>query len=109
MADYIKIKTTAVPAVTEVLLYDETIAKVKVGHPEVPAELPSIQGAVAQAVVNPTRTRQVRDRSVVYIDDATTNAGGDPLIVPVRIVEGTSARVTSFYFASSENTEVKKK
>ncbi|RYX90977.1 MAG: hypothetical protein EON84_13275 [Bradyrhizobiaceae bacterium] len=106
--DYIKIKTAAVSAVTEVYLYDETIAKVVVGHPEIPAELPSIQDAVKQAIVNPTRTKQDRPRTVVYIDDATTNAGGDPLVVPCRIVGGTSARVASFYFASSENTEVKK-
>jgi hypothetical protein len=106
--DYIKIKTSAVETVTEVLLYEETIAKVAVGHPEIPVGLPSIHGAVTKAIVNPTRTNQTRPRSVVYIDDATTNASGDPLVVPCRIVEGTSARVASFYFASSENTEVKK-
>jgi hypothetical protein len=104
---YVRIKTSAVPAVTDVLLYEETVAKVVVGHPEVPIELPSMAEAVKKAIINPTRTQQNRARSVVYIDDATTNAGGDPLIVPCRIVEGTSARVTSIYFASSEK-EVKK-
>jgi len=105
---YIKIETTAVPAVTEVLLYEETIAKVRVGHPEIPVELPIVQGAVRKAIQQPTRTKQNRPRTVTYIDDATTNAGGDPLVVPCRIVEGTSARVASFYFASSENTEAEK-
>jgi hypothetical protein len=105
---YIKIKTSAVAVVTEVLLYDETMAKVASGHREVPLELPSMAEAIKKAVINPTRTKQNRPRSVVYIDDATTNAGGDPLIIPCRIVEGTSARVTSIYFASSETLDEKK-
>jgi len=106
--DYIKIKTSAVPAVTEVRLYAETVAKIIQGHQEVPLGLPSMSAAVEKAVVKPTRVKQNRPHTVLYIDDATTNAGGDPLVVPCRIVEGTSARVTSIYFASSESTEVKK-
>lgn len=107
MTDYIKIETSAVEVVTEVLLYDETIAKVAIGHPEVPYHLPSMAEAVTKAIKQPTRVNRNRPKSVVYIDDATTNAGGNPLVVPCRIVEGTSARVASFYFASSEKTEVK--
>lgn len=102
---YKVIKTKVVAAVTEARLYDETVEKVKAGHPEVPAELPSIIEAVTTAVENPTHVERSYDDSYVFVDKGTTNASGDPMRVPVKVVEGTSTRIKSFYFATTEDDQ----
>lgn len=86
--------------VTEVRVYDETLDHVRRRHPEVPAELPSIAHAVAEAIDNPTHIEKSHSNSYVFVSYASTNRSGDPLRVPVKIVEGTSARMKTFYFAS---------
>lgn len=108
--DFKVIATTATPVVTSVRFYAETIEKVKIGHPEIgmAAGMPSIETAVASAITTPSRVEQKREKSVVFVDEKSTNSAGDPLRVPVRIVEGTSGRVATFFFASTEEDEAKK-
>lgn len=97
-----RILTNVIPAITEVLLYEETIEHVMQNHPEFML-LPSIIQAVEKTVVNPTSVFQRSASTFVYSDDETTNHSGDPLLVPVKVVQGTSGRVRTFYFASTEN------
>ena len=97
-----RILTNVIPAITEVLLYEETIEHVIQNHPEF-ILLPSIIQAVERTVVNPTSVFQRSASTFVYSDDNTTNHSGDPLLVPVKVVQGTSGRVRTFYFASTEN------
>ena len=100
--EFIRIMTAVIAELAEVRLYGETVDKVRFGHPEVPAHLPSVVAAVANAVTNPSFVERIDDENYVYVDTRTTNASGDPLRVPVKRIEGTSGRVKSFYFASSE-------
>jgi len=100
VSDYKTIRTSVLPQITEVRLYNETVEKVRRGHPEIPVELPCIQTAVESAIVNPTHVERSYVNSFVYTDAGTTNAEGDPLRVPVKNITETSARVKSFYFAS---------
>jgi len=98
------IRTKVIGGLTEVRFYDDTITKIRRGHPEVPVELPSILSAAARAITHPSRVEQSHSNTYVYVDASTTNASGDPLRVPVRLVRGTSGRVTSVYFASRPAT-----
>ena len=91
---------------TEVRLYEETINKVREGHPEVPAELPFMAHAVEQAILNPTQIEISYSNSYVFVDHTSTNLSGDPLRVPVRSVTATSGRVASFFFASKAQANV---
>ena len=97
-----RIRTNVIPAVTEVLLYEETIEHVAHNHPEF-LLMPSIIQAVENTVVNPTSVDQRSENSFVYSDENTTNHSGDPLQVPVKVVQGSSGRVRTFYFASTGN------
>lgn len=99
---YTLIATAVIPELTEVRLYDETVDKVRRGHPEVPAHLPSLVAAVTNALANPALVERIDGGNYVYIDTGTTNASGDPLRVPVKRIARSSGRVKSFYFASSE-------
>ena len=51
MSDYKVIATSVLSILTEVRLYADTIEHVRERHPEIPAELPSIQTAVERAMV----------------------------------------------------------
>jgi hypothetical protein len=82
-------------------VYNETIKHVEEEHPEIPANLPCIQTAVENAIIDPTHIELSYENSFVYTDAATTNASGDPLRIPIKGIEGTSSgRVKSFYFAA---------
>ncbi len=82
--------------------YLEKIEHVIQNHPEF-ILLPSIIQAVEKTVVNPASVFQRSASTFVYSDDNTPNHSGDPLLVPVKVVQGTSGRVRTFYFASTEN------
>ena len=99
-SDFTRFATSVIPDIAEVRLYDETIEKVRFGHPEIPARLPSLVAAVMKAVTNPSHVERIDDVNYVFVDMGTTNASGDPLRVPVKRIDGLSARVKSFYFAS---------
>jgi hypothetical protein len=100
------ISTTVVGTIDKARLYDETIDKVIAVHPEVHAELPCIIEAVESTIANPTHVEKSHSNTVVFVSSENTNASGDPLKVPVRVVEGTSGRVTSFYFAESTDDQI---
>lgn len=105
MSDFRTYTTTVYSAVTTVRIYDEVLQHVVDEHPELPQilpHLPSMEAAVAGAIQNPTFIELSRPNTLVYVDPSTTNRAGDPLRVPVKIVEGTSARVTTFFFATPE-------
>jgi hypothetical protein len=98
------VTVTAITEVATVHLYESTLLHVEVEHPEVRPLLPSIVAAVTTAISNPTRVEHSRPTSYVFVDETTTNAEGYPLRVAVRPVPGTnSGRVTTFYFASTED------
>jgi hypothetical protein len=97
------IRTVVFAGVSEVRFYDETLDHVKKQHPEIPIDLPSIYEAVEQAVIAPTHIEAGHSNSVIFVDANTTNAFGDPLRVPIKIVAGTSGRIKTLYFASTED------
>src|SRR5262249_34669706 len=110
MADFKVIFTSAIPLITEVRLYEETIEKVRKGHPEVPILLPSISNAVDGAIANPTGYFPSYNNSYVYLDEETTNASGDALHVPCQLIKGTtSARVRSIYFAEVDASKIRRR
>ena len=98
------ITVTSTPEVATVHLYEETLVHVQERHPEVQPLLPTIVAAVETAVFSPTRVEQDRPNAFTFVDENSTNAEGDPFRVAVRLVPGTerSARVTTFYFASTD-------
>jgi hypothetical protein len=94
--------TSVYPGVTEVRLYEETAEHVKKDHPEVPLELPCMTAAVERGIASPALIEASYGNSVVFVDTDTTNASGDALRIPVKIIEGTtSGRIKSIYFAST--------
>jgi hypothetical protein len=97
------IRTVVFAGVKEVRFYDETLDHVKKQHPEIPIELPSIYEAVEQAVIDPTHIEAGHSNSVIFVDANTTSAFEDPLRVPIKIAEGTSGRIKTLYFASTED------
>ena len=104
MSDYKDIITPVIPQVTKVRIYDETIQHVMDNHPEIGrhAELPVVRAAVENTLTSPTHVEESYNNSFVFVDHNSTNAAGDPLRVPVRVVEDTEARMKSFYFASTD-------
>ena len=108
MTGYVVIKTSALSSITQVRLYDETFQHVKESHGNgdfagsLSFPLPSIVHAVSSAIENPSHIEKGHgSSSVVFVQVNSTNASGDPLRVAVKIVEGTSGRVSTFFFASS--------
>ena len=99
---FVEIPSTAIPQVTSVRLYAETVKHVHEGHPEVVGTMPGVvqTAAVEKAIVDPTHVEKSYGSSYVFVDATTTNEAGDPLRVPVSTVVGTSARVKSYYFAT---------
>jgi hypothetical protein len=101
------IKTSVVPQVTIVRLYDHVFDHVKEHHGNDLARsrsfpLPCIAQAVGTAIADPSRVEQhMRDGSYIFVDEKSTNASGDPLKVAVKVIEGTSGRVRTFFLASS--------
>ncbi|MGE7367923.1 hypothetical protein ACQKKX_02480 [Neorhizobium sp. NPDC001467] len=98
------IYTSVLSTAMEIRLYEETVEHVKNHHPEVPIELPSIESAVAQTIVNPTHVEVSYGNSYVFVDIDSTNASGDPLRVPVKMITSDSGRVKTAYFASTNGT-----
>lgn len=100
-SEYLTTLTSAVPTLTVVRLYRETWEeKITVGHPEVNDF--GMTG-VLNAVAAPTcvyRSATRPDDSFVFVASGATFRG-DPLHVPVKLVDGTSGRVTSAYFRQS--------
>jgi hypothetical protein len=100
--EFLLIKTAVFPAVTDVRFYEETLQHIIEQHPEVPILLPSVNSAVEHGLILPTHIEASYSNSFVFVDAETTNAVGDPLRIPVKIIEGTSARLKTVYFASAD-------
>ena len=87
------ISTTALPALREVLLADDTWEQIKRKHPEL-GLIPSFYDAVINTVQNPTAVYLSATRpedSVVFLDSQTTSLGGSPLRIPVKISAANTA------------------
>jgi len=104
MTDYRVIPTSVI--LTFVRLYDETLIHVADEHKEIGEVfplLPSAEHAVVTAISSPWVVEQSRPDALVYVDMETTNYAGEPLRIPVKIIEGTLGLVKTFYFASSSS------
>lgn len=99
--EYRVFRTSILSNLREVRLYDDTLDHIRDHHPEVPIELPSVTEAVGRAVEMPTHVESSGERHFVFVDSKSTNASGDPLRVPVKLVEGTSGRIQTVYFAQT--------
>jgi hypothetical protein len=89
------------PAVTTVLCYSSTAAKIEQKHPEVFAggkDLGVIERGVVQA--DAVYPGNVPESTFVYVC-SNIEYEGHPLVTTVKVVEGTSARWTSSYHTSS--------
>jgi hypothetical protein len=105
---FVIVETNVVALVTHVHIYTSTIQHVVNDHLEIGrnAELPAIQGAVAKTLTAPTYVATSYNRSLVFVDEGSTNASGQPLRVAVRIVSETSARMKTFFFADGSADNV---
>ncbi len=100
------ISTTAFPLITHVRVYDETIDHIRDEHPEIPIDLPSLLHGVTNTLQNPSYVEQGnRPNTYVYVDSTSTNVSGDPLRVPVKVIEGTSGLLKTAFFATPENPQ----
>lgn len=102
---YAEVKSAIVNELESIRLYHETVQKVEEGHPEVRSDLPSIIAAVHNAVTNPTLVAKSYGSSYIYVDHGSTNASGDPLRVPVKVVGEKTGRIRSFFFAEANFDE----
>ena len=91
------------PGLTVVRLYDSTMSHIA-EHAEFRLELPSQREGLEIGIANPAAIHvSLTDPrgSVVVVSEAFTYFT-DPLVVPVRLLEGTtSGRVTTAYFSSA--------
>lgn len=101
MTEFRIIRTSVIGNISEVRLYDETLEHVKQNHPEVPIELPSLLIAITNAVQQPTHVEVSHTSSYVFVDDGSTNASGNPLRVPVKVIEGTSGLIKTVFFSDT--------
>jgi hypothetical protein len=97
--------TTAFPLITQVRFYEETIDHIRDDHPEIPIDLPTLLHGVSNTLQNPSYIELGnRPNTYVYVDATSTNISGDPLRVPVKLIEGTSGLLKTTYFATPENS-----
>lgn len=93
------IETTATDRVTEVRFYESTAEHIESEHPEFPY-LPCVDGAVDGALAQPHRVYESNPphvNSFKYVSEDTTFSG-NPMVVAVKVIEGTSALVKTVYF-----------
>jgi hypothetical protein len=100
--DHTRIPVAGPPQITEARLYDETVSHITEEHTEVRLQLPTVRAGFEQAIANPSRLYDSTTdpgKSVLLVSEALT-FWGDPLHIPVKIVDGTSGRVKTAYFSS---------
>ena len=100
LSGYVVFASTARPEVTLVRLYNETIGHIEERHPEV-LVIAGTDG-IAEVIHRPSRVllgSPDPENAFVFVSDNVT-FGGASLYVPVKTVEGTSARVRTAYFRS---------
>lgn len=96
------ISTSGDHGLTEVRLYEETVAHVEKSHaaqfpPQFQADLPSIVHAVGETVREPVSTEPSYNNSVRFIG-ATVNARNHPMNVFVQKLSGTTTGYVTTYF-----------
>lgn len=94
---YAEIHTNAIPQVSSVRLYEETVDHAN-EHEEVPADFPSVVRAVGRAVSNPTHVEKSYNDSYVFVDQNSTNSSGYPLRVPVKVISDSGSGLVKTYF-----------
>ena len=102
--EYWEIVSTAVPEVSRIRLYRKTVEHIEERHPEV-VDTVGIEGVIS-AINAPTRVLESSTnpaQAFVFVSD-TIKYESNPLHVPVKVVEGTSARVRTAYFVSGPST-----
>ncbi len=95
------IKTTAIPNITEVRYYDETIEHIREQHAEFSSYFPSLDHAICDAIENPTHVYQARtspQSSGFRYVSASTTYSGNSLVVIVKPIATTSGLVKTAYF-----------
>lgn len=103
MTEYRIIPTQIIQTLTEVRLYEETLEHIREQHPEIPSYFPyfpSFEQAIVHAVTQPTTVEQHYVNSYTFVG-TSTNFVGHPIRVPVKIVQGTSGRVATVFFANT--------
>jgi hypothetical protein len=96
------IKTTAIPDITEVRYYDETIDHIREQHTELTNYFPSFDHAICDAIENPThvyKTNTSPQSSGFRYTSTRSTYEGNPLVVIVKPIETTSGVVKTAYFA----------
>ena len=98
--DFDAIQTNIIPEVTHVRLYLDTSRHIRERHPEV--ALSAGMTTIVDTIENPTEVySSSTDPHGSYIYVSKNNTLEDhPLTVPVKVVEGTSARVKTAYYNS---------
>lgn len=105
VGDRLIITTSAVPHVSQVYCYDETIPHIGDRHPELRHYVPSLEHAVHDTIQNPTHV--VRSNSDIHVggfkfcSENHIASGNNHLVVAVKVVEGTSALLKTAYFTDS--------
>lgn len=93
-----------VPGLLAVRFYEETRAHIWNSHPELGrifVGLPSFDKAIETALSGPDRVLQSDRNSLVFISQRSTNATGQPLCIPVKLIGvGRSGYVKTAYFGS---------
>lgn len=101
--DYRVIETSAIPEISHVRIYDETLPHFGDGHPELRLVTPSLEGAIHDTISQPTEVYASNPPHVSSYKFCSTNHlhGNNPLVVAVKVVEGTSALCKTAYFTST--------
>ena len=102
--NYWEVISTTIPAVSSVRLYPETVNHIGERHAEV-VDTVGVEG-ILETVSNPTRILESGtdpEQSLVFVSDSVKYLD-NPLFVPVKLVEGTSARVRTAYFFNCDSS-----
>lgn len=97
---YVVVDTAAIPQVTQVRIYESTWGHVETDHPEFAGRLPVLEAAVHATISNPTAVHASTTspgRAFVFVSKENTHFG-HPMAVPVKVVEGTHARMSTAGF-----------
>lgn len=99
---YVAIATTAIQEVSQVIVYDETIPHLGIGHPELRNLTVSLEHAIHDTISRPTEVYVSNPPHVNSYRFRSTDHlyGNNAMVVAVKVVEGTSARLTTAFFTS---------
>ena len=108
--EFTEVSTAATSRVEVVRLYTETWGHIVEQHPEFSSQIPSLEHAIVDTIVNPTlvcKSTTQPETTVVFASSNNVNGTGRMLSVPVRIVGSTtSGRVTTAMFGSPPRGDV---